>query len=178
MTQGVRHTKTHLSGRIFQGLRAYLLGAGQGPFLKSGLSWECAMFEKLTPSKLTLSHMEEGAHLSVVAPLYFTCPLTAASSLVSWPPPLPHVNFAVCKACPLVAFAMASRVTFKLCDSGWDILLPFSTPLPPLPLIFALGNPSCMWISVQSPSFLRLAPVFAPALLSGTLLSSHFLPLA
>lgn len=59
----LRHIKT-----LFQGLRAHLPGAGQGPFLKSGLSWECAGFEKPRPPELTLSHMGRGHPSWLMAP--------------------------------------------------------------------------------------------------------------
>lgn len=50
------------SERLFQGLRAHLLGTGQGPVLKTGLSWEWAGFEQLwvntfLHSKLTVQRL-------------------------------------------------------------------------------------------------------------------------
>lgn len=42
--QDLRQTKSLLSGRIFQEFGVHFLGTGQGPVLKTGLSWEYAGF--------------------------------------------------------------------------------------------------------------------------------------
>lgn len=54
MVQTFRHTKTFLSGRIFQGLRGCLPGAGQGPVLRPSLCLHCAAFKHLHPAGFTL----------------------------------------------------------------------------------------------------------------------------
>lgn len=55
MAQGTSHTKTFLSGRIFKALRAHLLGVGQEPVMKTGLSWKWTQFEQPRSAKLMLS---------------------------------------------------------------------------------------------------------------------------
>lgn len=55
MAQGLRHTNSLLSGRIFQRFRVYNQGTSQGPVLKWDLSWERAWFKQLISAELTLS---------------------------------------------------------------------------------------------------------------------------
>lgn len=55
VAQGLRHTKTLLGSRVFQGFRGYLPGASQGPaLLKIGVSLECAGFEQPRSAELCL----------------------------------------------------------------------------------------------------------------------------
>ena len=54
MDRDLGHPKRVLAGRVFQGLRAHLAGADQGPILKTTLFRECVGFQQPRPAELTL----------------------------------------------------------------------------------------------------------------------------
>lgn len=131
VAQSPTYTKT-LSGRIFQDLRGYLLGAGQGPIFYL----ECAGFEHSSPAELTLSHT----------------PLSLTSTTVSHAPHTRAISFSLYSdsSVPLHVLFLLPGIPFHLsCPS-----LPTELSL----ILKSLGkHPSCERPSWMPPG--RLSPL-------------------